>query len=86
MRWALLGFTLMSALATASPNDCYAIRDKDKQNYCLATLKGDTSRCYSIRDKDAQRLCLAEVRDDRSTCYSIKDKDTKNLCLARSKR
>lgn len=86
MRWTLLSLTLLATLAQAAATDCYSIKDKDKQRYCLASAKGDASRCYSIRDHDAKQLCLAEIKGNRSSCYSIKDKDTQRLCLAKVPR
>lgn len=66
-----------------SSSKCYSIQDKDKQRYCLASVKGESSRCYSIQDHDSKQLCLAEVKGQRSTCYSIRDRDTQRLCLAK---
>lgn len=53
MRLILLCLVLFTgaALADAS-SDCYAINDKDKQRYCLASVKGEPSRCYSIQSRD----------------------------------
>lgn len=84
MRLMLLSLVLFTGavLADAS-SDCYAIKDKDKQRYCLASVKGEPSRCYLIQNRDEQRLCLAETKGRRSTCFSIKDRDTQRLCLAK---
>lgn len=84
MRWTLLSLTLLVTWAQAdASSNCYSIQDKDKQRYCLASVKGEPSRCYSIQDHDQKQLCLAETKSSRSTCYSIKDRDTQRLCLAK---
>lgn len=89
MKWthrliALGCIAALPAIAQAdSSSNCYAIKDKDTQRYCLATVKNEPTRCYSISDHDGQRLCLAETKGQRSTCYSIRDKDTQRLCLAK---
>lgn len=78
---------VVPAVAQAdNSSDCYSIRDKDKQRYCLASVNGKPSRCYSIQDHDDKQLCLAEIKGQRSTCYTIRDKDTQRLCLAKIPR
>lgn len=74
------------ALALASSNDCYRIKDKDAQKYCLAATGNNPSRCYTIHNDDQKKLCLAETQGNSSKCYQIKDSDTKNLCLARMRK
>ena len=85
-----VGTILVLALAVqalaSDASRCYAIRDAEKKNFCLATVQGDASRCYSIHDADLKNLCLGQVKGDRSRCYSIRDQDKKNLCLASAPR
>ncbi len=71
-----------SASALANVSSCYAIRDADRKNMCLAQVKQQVSYCYSIKDADARHMCLAVVKKRRSDCYSIRSSDQKNLCLA----
>ena len=74
--------TLLPALTLADSSQCYAIKNVDMKNNCLATVNHDKSRCYSIKDRDMKNSCLAQVGNDKSRCYSIKDKDQKQQCLA----
>ncbi|QJD28652.1 hypothetical protein [Methylococcus geothermalis] len=61
---------------------CYAIRDADRRNACLAETRDAKSYCYSIKDADRRNICLAETTGERSRCYSIRDKDVRASCLA----
>lgn len=76
-----VAIALLVLPVTAMAN-CYAIRDRDERNYCLASFKNQQSYCYSIKDADDKNLCLATTKPDRSHCYMIKDSDKKNLCFA----
>jgi len=78
----LLSVVLASAAAHADAAQCYSIQNRDKQNYCLATVKRQTSYCYSIQDRDSQNYCLAQVKGQKSYCYSIHDRDAQKQCLA----
>ncbi len=62
--------------------DCYAIKNQDSKNYCLAKAKAQSSFCYMIKESDSKNYCLAETMNKRSYCYNIKNSDLKNLCLA----
>ncbi|MDP5622145.1 hypothetical protein P3800_22235, partial [Pseudomonas aeruginosa] len=77
MKLLALLMCMTPGLVFAGSNDCYRIKDKDSESYCLAVTSGNSSKCYSIKNKDAEKLCLAEVRGSASSCYSIRDKDTK---------
>jgi len=77
---------IMPGFALASSADCYRIKDKDAQKYCLATTGSSSAQCYSIHNDDQKKLCLAETQSNSSVCYQIKDKDMKNLCLAKVRR
>lgn len=77
-----LGVTLSPSMAQADAAQCYSIQNRDKQNYCLATAKGQPSYCYSIQDRDFQNFCLAQVKGQKSYCYSIQDRDAQKQCLA----
>jgi len=77
-----LAAALFPGVSQADASRCYAIRDVDIKNNCLATVKHDKSRCYAIKDRDLKSSCLARVGNDKSRCYSIKNKDQKQQCLA----
>lgn len=70
----------------AAPADdaarCYAIRDSDRRNACLAETRDAKNYCYSIKDADRRNICLAQTTGERSRCYSIRDKDLRASCLA----
>ncbi len=61
---------------------CYAIRDADRRNACLAETRDANSYCYAIKDADRRNICLAETTGERSRCYAIQDKDLRASCLA----
>jgi hypothetical protein len=80
----LLGLVvaLLPAATLADASHCYAIKNADMKNNCLATVNHDKSRCYAINDRDLKNSCLAQVGNDKSRCYSIQDRDQKQQCLA----
>jgi hypothetical protein len=82
LRLLWLVAVLSPAMALADASQCYAIKNVDMKNNCLATVNHDKSRCYSIKDRDLKNSCLAQVGKDKSRCYSIKDRDQKQQCLA----
>ncbi len=43
--------------------DCYAIKDSDGKNYCLAKSKNQNSYCDVINDNDMKNNCLALVKN-----------------------
>ena len=77
-----LAVALLPVITLADASRCYAIKDGDIKNNCLATINHDKSRCYAIKDRDLKNSCLALVGNDKSRCYSIKDHDQKQQCLA----
>lgn len=82
---ALVAATLSTAFAGASwanESHCYAIKDADQKNHCLALAKRKDSYCHSIRAQDGKNLCLAQTKGQKSYCYSIRSSDAKNQCLA----
>jgi hypothetical protein len=79
---ALVLIALLPLPATASSGQCYAIKDKDLRQQCLATTQGQKSRCYAIADKNARNQCLAQTGSQKSRCYSITDADKRKACLA----
>lgn len=68
--------------AMAGTSECYAIKDPDKQAYCLAQVKRDYGYCHRIIEAERRHLCLAETKGPRDRCYSIKDQDSRKACLA----
>jgi len=77
-----LGLPLWHGASTASESQCYSIRDNDRKNLCLASVKQQPSYCYSIQESDTKNVCLAQVKGQRSYCYSVRNADLKNQCLA----
>ncbi len=83
LRTAMLLTALLSPVpGLAGSSHCYAIKDADLKNQCLAITKNSISRCYAIKDNDLKNGCLAQVGGQKNRCYSIKDNDLKHRCLA----
>lgn len=61
---------------------CFAIKDKDYQNACVAIKQQDRTRCFAIKSKTTQNDCLANVDQDESYCFSIGSQNLRNSCLA----
>jgi hypothetical protein len=85
MKW-IIGLSALIAMAAqtghAQSSQCYAIKNGDLKNECLAITSQNPSKCYAIKDSDIKNNCLARVNNKKHNCYSIKDKDQKNRCLA----
>ena len=81
----LIGLAAMAWMgeAMAGRSGCYAVKDQDARNYCLARAKGDYGYCYRMGNSDGRNQCLAEVKGARDRCYAIKDQDSRKVCLAR---
>lgn len=71
--------------AMAGMSGCYAVKDQDARNYCLAEAKGDYGYCYRIKKSDGRSQCLAEIKGASDRCYAIKDQDSRKACLARAR-
>ena len=69
-------------IASVAQADCYAVKNADNKNVCLAKTKNKSSYCYSVRDSDIKNNCLAELKQQRSYCYNIRSNDLKSQCLA----
>jgi hypothetical protein len=82
MRVAAITIALIWLLPLNAYADCYAIKNQDNKNYCLAKSKAQSSYCYMIKGSDSKNNCLAETMNKRSYCYNIKDSDLKSQCLA----
>lgn len=68
--------------AANDPSRCYAIREPDLRNACLAETRDSKGQCYAIRDPDRRQLCLAQTTSQKSICYNVRDKDRRAACLA----
>jgi hypothetical protein len=77
-----LALIRVNGLAQADASNCYAIKNDDSKNHCLAIAKNTKSYCYSIHEQDTKNLCLAQLSNQKSYCYSIRSSDAKNQCLA----
>ena len=78
----LAGILLGPAQAATDPSRCYAIRDADMRNACMAETRDDKGQCYAIKDHDRRQLCLAQTTGQKSTCYNVRGKDRRAACLA----
>ena len=78
----LTGLALSPAQGSTDPSRCYAIRDPDLRNACLAETRDSKGQCYAIKDHDRRQLCLAQTTGQNSTCYNVRDKDRRAACLA----
>jgi len=72
----------LSSIAQANESNCYAIKNTDQKNHCLAIAKAQNSYCYSIHESDLKNTCLGQVGNSKSYCYAIQSSDSKNKCLA----
>lgn len=82
MGFVWLVWILSFNISFANSSNCYAIKNTDAKNFCLAISQQQASYCYSIRENDEKNMCLAQVKKHKSSCYSIKSSDQKNQCLA----
>ncbi len=78
----LAGALLPPAHAATNSARCYAIRDADLRNACLAETRQSQGQCYAIKDADRRQLCLAQTTGQLSACYNVRDKDRRAACLA----
>jgi hypothetical protein len=72
----------LCTVVQANESNCYAIKNTDQKNYCLAIAKAQNSFCYSVHESDLKNTCLGQVSNSRSYCYAIQSSDSKNKCLA----
>jgi hypothetical protein len=82
MGFVWLVWILSFNISFANSSNCYAIKNTDAKNFCLAISQQQASYCYSIKENDEKNMCLAQVKKHKSSCYSIKSSDQKNQCLA----
>jgi hypothetical protein len=71
----------LCALAYAQSDDCNAIKDADKQNYCKATTSDKPAFCAKISNNDTRNLCLAKTHNQARYCQGISTAKTKERCL-----
>ena len=81
MQFLFITLSLCTAVH-ANESNCYAIKNTDQKNYCLAIAKAQNSYCYSIHESDLKNTCLGQVSNSKSYCYAIQSSDSKNKCLA----
>jgi hypothetical protein len=67
--------------AQAQSDDCNAIKDADKLNYCKATTSGKSDFCNKISSNDTRNLCLAKIHNQARYCNSISTARVKERCL-----
>ena len=67
--------------AHAQSDDCNAIKDADKQNYCKATTSDKPAFCAKISNNDTRNLCLAKTHNQARYCQGISTAKTKERCL-----
>ena len=76
----VFGALLLSQMAWAGDAKCYAIKDTNGKNFCLAVAKKQESYCNLIDKNSMQYLCLAEVTKQKSYCEKITIADDANNC------
>jgi hypothetical protein len=76
----VLFFFLFPCLAWANDAPCYAMKDLNNRNYCLAIKKRQESYCNKIDKNSLQFLCLAELTKQKSYCDQIKLVDDADKC------
>jgi hypothetical protein len=67
--------------AHAQSDDCNAIKDSDKQNYCKATTSDKPAFCAKISNNDTRNLCLAKTHNQARYCQGISTARIKERCL-----
>ena len=77
----VLSLLTLSAQIHAQSDDCNAIKDSDKQNYCKATTSDKPAFCAKISNNDTRNLCLAKTHNQARYCQSISTAKTKERCL-----
>ena len=82
MKFTTFLLIFISTAVQANESNCYAIKNTDQKNYCLAIAKAQNSYCYSIHESDLKNTCLGQVGKSKSYCYAIQSSDSKNKCLA----
>ena len=75
------GILFIFAQAHAQSDDCNAIKDADKQNYCKATTSDNASFCNKISNNDTRNLCLAKTHNQARYCNGISTARIKERCL-----
>ena len=68
------------SLVWASDSVCFAMKDDNKKNYCLAIKKRQESYCNKIDKNALQFNCLAELTKQKSYCDEIKLADDADKC------
>jgi hypothetical protein len=48
-------------MPAAMGSECFAIKDADHRNACLASAKKDKSYCFKIQGTDLRNHCLANA-------------------------
>ena len=81
LRLLALSIFIFCGKAHAQSDDCNAIKDPDKQNYCKATTSGKPAFCAKISNNDTRNLCLAKTHNQARYCQSISTAKTKERCL-----
>ena len=67
-------------MAWANDAPCFAMKDNNNRNYCLAIKKKQESFCNKIDKNSLQFLCLAELTKQKSYCDQIKLVDDADKC------
>jgi hypothetical protein len=75
------GILFIFAQAHGQSDDCNAIKDADKQNYCKATTSGKPAFCAKVSNNDTRNLCLAKTHNQARYCQGISNAKTKDRCL-----
>ena len=75
------GILFIFAQAHGQSDDCNAIKDADKQNYCKATTSDKPAFCAKISNNDTRNLCLAKVHNKESYCKGISTAKVKERCF-----
>jgi hypothetical protein len=68
--------------AEAQSNQCNAIQNSDRKNYCRARTSNQINYCNAIEDNDRKNFCRAEIGNNRNQCNAIEDQDMRNECRA----
>jgi len=82
----IMGKSMFSGSSSGGIGFCYAIKNEDSMNSCIANAKKDIGFCYGINNNDLQNSCIANIKRDVGFCYAIKSKDLMNGCIANIKR
>lgn len=66
-------------------SECFAIKDDDQKNQCLAESKKDPSYCHKIKTQNLREACLAQLKGETYGCFKIQEPDARTASRSRAR-